>query len=1420
MKSMAQKVRAFLLGAVSLCLLVSFLPKLTMPARADGVIVGTQGMGTEEDPIVCDTYDEFWQAMRSSANYHILLKISGTVTLPARAPGEGPAAIVQYPGTTKHLTVMMNASFSAGVNGYFNLLHIPVGSKLEIDGTGSLTFSSERTSALSDYNEMWDSSCLLYVNGECTIGESVKLFGKVSTAKNSIYSAGVRVVDVDGGKLTVSGNPTLQGELFQGGNRCNSNIAAVTVRDMGKLIVTGGRFHMDLTVTDAVEGLDSEANIDYACGLYVYYDPDHYEEWWTHSVSKDISLSGGEFKGLYLFKYGNAPGDDEFSDIYLMLDENVKALDYTNVVFCDLNDYRSPYTVKKYKYTNNIGNKISTEAYNFNWISLIKPENAIAFEEQNPPAKQNAYDTIIRYKGVTYDFSFTNQKMPDGFKALGYQIKRDIVLYEYEDFLAQNAVCVASEQGTTEYGLQKTTLTYTFPENTPDNTMYKLDYVVSIYDKNGNYCTSKTNSLYIQAMSRIDLNLFYESALPKVGENGFDKIEVDTDAYSASGGWYQVTNGYVSSSPVTKFERFLPGTTYRLFLTFTTKDTHRFTEDSTVDFQPVGSNEVKPFVTEYVSSTTMTGYYDVTLPNVIDKVEADLPELFAGAYTANVERPENSIYTSIATQWYEEDKTASTGWKYLWDDFKTPVKITNGKKYRIQVNFQLNKEGYEYTDDISCYLSGEKATLVSVVYTDEGFYARFTYEFTCQNTLKNIDFTMDELLPGKTLASCKASLEWTSNALPNTLKVSDIIWNVRNGTAPKDNEPMTEGTIYEIGIGVTPIDGLCTIDDAFSINATFNGEPMLVNQRGDTVYFLTYVFVPYMINSSNIKITLPTVTVDGVERTGVIAGEPLPVPIPPEGTEILSYTWKKAAKSASEVDAEVPNSSLAEAGERYKCKVTLRVIEGYKFDEYINGITLTNVFTGGMDGYIRSTSEDTLVIQTTFDQSIPTCVKLVSIVDSPIPMAGDNIPAEIPAGKLETEGVGLFSKGTWDAEGKFTEGNTYKLTFKIRTEDENTLLADDLRVLVNGIEANVTEIRLDRIATVTVSLTARKTLSNAKIYYAADHAPYVGKKIVVDMEKTLASDDGMLESYLEGRLSYRWFLNNMPLGSERMVEDDSNLVFEVMPEYRDCSIHIEFFYDDYRAPGDPVEILPMKAFNLVIKKPVAGENAEVVFVDKDGVIIKTAYTYWRYQSAKFTGTFEAGKAYKVMIALQVPAEDADAVFTINGVEVKPTIHPDGTIILQNEFTVGSTVLGEVTAYGEIGSITVELFKEGSEAASYSTAVQGGNGIAVSYVIEDVVPDTYRLKVSKSGHETREYTVTVGSNDVTFNVVLQLKGDITVDGTVDIADVLLLFRHIMMPLLYPVEYVGNMDFTNDTALDIADALLLFRHSMMPDMYPLA
>ena len=106
-------------------------------------------------------------------------------------------------------------------------------------------------------------------------------------------------------------------------------------------------------------------------------------------------------------------------------------------------------------------------------------------------------------------------------------------------------------------------------------------------------------------------------------------------------------------------------------------------------------------------------------------------------------------------------------------------------------------------------------------------------------------------------------------------------------------------------------------------------------------------------------------------------------------------------------------------------------------------------------------------------------------------------------------------------------------------------------------------------------------------------------------------------------------------------------------------------------------------------------------------------------------------------------------------------------------TSGVSLSGTVTSFGsETDDITIELYAEGSTSADYTVTVKGNTA---AYSIKGVAAGTYTLRAVKNSHVTREYTVVVGTDDVTQDVKIYLFGDANLDNKVDSVDYLLVKR---------------------------------------------
>lgn len=115
-----------------------------------------------------------------------------------------------------------------------------------------------------------------------------------------------------------------------------------------------------------------------------------------------------------------------------------------------------------------------------------------------------------------------------------------------------------------------------------------------------------------------------------------------------------------------------------------------------------------------------------------------------------------------------------------------------------------------------------------------------------------------------------------------------------------------------------------------------------------------------------------------------------------------------------------------------------------------------------------------------------------------------------------------------------------------------------------------------------------------------------------------------------------------------------------------------------------------------------------------------------------------------------------------------------------------------------GEATLQLYIRDQEAAvSTVTATEG------SYVIKNIVPGEYTLRITCEGAVTREYPVTLTAGENVQDVQIILAGDISGDGQLTIVDVAQLYACIKdgeQPEGYVAEY---LDLNGDAAVNIGD-----------------
>lgn len=157
----------------------------------------------------------------------------------------------------------------------------------------------------------------------------------------------------------------------------------------------------------------------------------------------------------------------------------------------------------------------------------------------------------------------------------------------------------------------------------------------------------------------------------------------------------------------------------------------------------------------------------------------------------------------------------------------------------------------------------------------------------------------------------------------------------------------------------------------------------------------------------------------------------------------------------------------------------------------------------------------------------------------------------------------------------------------------------------------------------------------------------------------------------------------------------------------------------------------------------------------------------------------------------------------------PRFFVDKNVNIVTEASAKVTVSGTATSFGEdaTAAVTVELWLKGASTAAKTTTVTGNSA---SYSIEGVEAGTYTLKVMKKNHVTREYTLTVGSDNVTQNVEIYLKGDLNGDGEIKNVDSVMVLRHIKNVKTLTGYELICADLNGDGEIKNADSLQILRH----------
>ena len=209
----------------------------------------------------------------------------------------------------------------------------------------------------------------------------------------------------------------------------------------------------------------------------------------------------------------------------------------------------------------------------------------------------------------------------------------------------------------------------------------------------------------------------------------------------------------------------------------------------------------------------------------------------------------------------------------------------------------------------------------------------------------------------------------------------------------------------------------------------------------------------------------------------------------------------------------------------------------------------------------------------------------------------------------------------------------------------------------------------------------------------------------------------------------------------------------------------------------------------------------------------------------------------VTVNEQQVTDENDVNFVIGNVTGRPgdivevEITVDSVAIINSialyELTYDSNVLTFVgfADYEEIESKCIFSggFDEANKVISLALSNKeklSGKICKIRFKIDDAAEDGTTTVQMASIVKCDSTNITSEVKTGTITIMSQLLGDVSGDNTVDINDALRLFQYSMLPNIYPITYVGSLDFNKDGNVDINDALRLFQYSMLPDIYPIS
>ena len=646
-------------------------------------------------------------------------------------------------------------------------------------------------------------------------------------------------------------------------------------------------------------------------------------------------------------------------------------------------------------------------------------------------------------------------------------------------------------------------------------------------------------------------------------------------------------------------------------------------------------------------------------------------------------------------------------------------KFIAGHSYAVNVMVKVSDANrFKFSSSMTGTVNGSSATVSKYEGSlDENEYRMVSFTFPALTTTKISSVAVTGVTAPKIGASpvFSATASGTGYKYNSSLNSSSgykngVKWEDESGTALTSTSTFQVGKKYKVKVVLDTVSDAYEFIDYSSVSAKLNGNTASTNYWDSTTMTSRIVVIYTFAALTATKIS--TVSVSGV--TAPVAGSAPSYSIPSVGnsTYYSVYTginadYSQYTSGSYWYDATdkkyVPYNDTSYrfiAGHKYQYNVCLKANIGYAFNDTLTGYV--NGMEAGIAGYSSKYPKDTYRnLYYTFDALPKTKISSVGVkVTAPVGGQSREYLASV---------TGLFGY-------KVNTGATY-----------------------TGSKNGVTWYKAGTMMDV----------SNTEKFVA-------GIKYICRVSLIPENDNYEFADTVTGSMN----------GNTATVKNQT--------AKKEVYIQYEF------TATQPASIT-ISSVAATVAEPLAGAARSY----NVAVAADAGYTTEIYNSATYkngvawfkdgtlmaadnTEKYEAGHKYKVVIYL-VPTGTNKFASTvtgkINNKNATVVRDKDTELHMSYEFTIpasGKSVTVKVQSYLKAEDVTVEL-KQGS-TVKYTKTVKSAAGDSVTDVTFDNVSEgAYTMTVKKKDHVDRDYSVTMGSSNVSWDAKICPKGDISGDG---------------------------------------------------------